>query len=48
LSCLIVDEVSTIDAKIIAILHFRLQQIVDNTLPSTSLVPSRKHFFQQT
>ena len=33
LSCLIVDEVSTTDAKIIVILHFRLQQIMENNLP---------------
>ena len=33
LSFLIIDEVSTIDAKIIAILDLRLQQMFDNTLP---------------
>ena len=33
LSCLVVDKVSTVDAKIIAILHFRLQQIMDDNLP---------------
>jgi ATP-dependent DNA helicase PIF1 len=30
---LIVDEVSTIDTRIIALLHHRLQQVMDNKLP---------------
>jgi hypothetical protein len=33
LCCLIVDEISTIDAHIIALLSFHLQQIMDNELP---------------
>ena len=33
LCCLLVDEVSTIDTKLIAILNYRMQQVMGNTLP---------------
>ena len=33
LCCLVVDEISTIDARIIAIIHKRLQKAVNNNLP---------------
>ena len=33
LCCLIVDEVSTFDTRIIALLHLHLQQIMQNDLP---------------
>ena len=33
LCCIIVDEISTIDTRIIALLNYRLQQIMDNDLP---------------